>query len=93
VSAAAHLASLLPGATWGATPVLLCHGEADDVFPPAEADTTKAALQAMGGTEVQLIEYAYLKHGINLLELKDTALFIAQTRGVQDIKSGGGWLW
>lgn len=52
------------GATWSHTPVLLCHGEADNVIPPAEAERTQRALQELGATEVQLVEYSFLQHGI-----------------------------
>jgi predicted esterase len=79
------------GATWSHTPVLLCHGEADNVIPRTEAERTQRVLQELGATEVQLLEYSFLQHGINLLELKDTALFIAQTRGVVQPPPRGGW--
>mmetsp|Transcript_42115 Transcript_42115/g.78826 ORF Transcript_42115/g.78826 Transcript_42115/m.78826 type:complete len:113 (-) Transcript_42115:81-419(-) len=64
------------GVTWGDTPVLLLHGEQDETVAPEMAHKSLQVFQTLGGSNIDFIEYAFLKHGVNMLELKDLANFV-----------------
>lgn len=59
-----------------------------------ECAQTFEAFQTLGSTQVDLIEYQFLKHGVNMLVLKDVAAFVRSDAG-EDARStrSGGWLW
>lgn len=54
-------------------PVLLCHGERDDMVPLSAARRTRDALQELGMRNVELREYRMMGHEACLDELYDVA--------------------
>jgi phospholipase/carboxylesterase len=71
----AYAGRLLTPAIASAAPVLLVHGEADDVVPPAGSHAAEAALRALG-VPVESLYRPGLGHGIDDAGISAGALFL-----------------